>query len=101
MRRFHDLLKYGLPDLPGGPAPNDTYFHPGQHIACQAGDPHHHPQGHICVFLEGDHLSRAGMNTSMIVEKLDQLVRYGCRKCGSVNIDPFGPYDVSKVAMRE
>ena len=75
---FQKILINGTGTLPGGPVTPATLYKAGDHIACanDGGDG-------ACLFMQGD-VPSDGVNASVIIARLGDLVWHGCQSCGSV-----------------
>ena len=71
---------------------NDTY-RAGQQKACVAHKWIVMPNSHICLFLQGDQVSRKGLTVTRIRELLAVMWVNGCRACGSVGLSGGNEFD--------
>ena len=79
-------IKYSMSD-------SDVYG-PGAQIACASVTPRIGPiplgTNAYCAFTKGENVPAAGINGSLIKEKMNELRAYGCFACGSVAIAESG-----------
>ncbi|KAL9068292.1 MAG: hypothetical protein Q9161_006318 [Pseudevernia consocians] len=84
---LQDWISYTMSDF-------DIYG-PGVQIACASVNPRFPPFPPLgttgyCAYTAGEHLPAAGINGSLIKQKIEELRIYGCFACGSVAISDSG-----------